>query len=159
MSKIASEEDCFNCIGKVSHNASLLDMLLCNVFRITSGFDKQTAETIYYAPDATPVKFGLINRMLRVKQCTEEERDLINSIMESGKSAHTIRNEFAHSFLYKAPKKGLQRIRPRDKQSTKPFTEKYLQTSAADSMRYVLEAAHMYVQLCKKRGVSIELQF
>ena len=134
-------------------------MLLCNVFRIISGFDKQTAEIIYYTPDATTIKFGLINRMLQKKLCNEEDRDLINGIMESAKSVNSIRNEFAHSFLYDAPNKGLQRIRPRDKQSTKPFTEKYLQTSTDNSMRHVLEAAHMYVQLCEKRGIPHQLQF
>jgi len=155
---LAAEDDCLNCIGKVSHNASLIDMVLCNVFRIVSGFDSDIAITIYYTPDASTVKFNLITKLMR-KQCDKEEQGIINGIVASANKANKIRNELAHSFLHQSPTHGLQRVRPRDKQPKKPFTVAYLQSSTDDSMSHVLEAAHMYVQLCKKRGVPPQLKF
>ena len=137
--KLAAEDDCLNCIGKVSHNASI-------------------ALTIYYTPDATTVKFNLITKLMK-KQCGKEEQEIINDILASANKVNRIRNDLTHSFLHQSPTHGLERVRPRDKQSRKPFTVAYLQSSTDDSMRHVLEAAHMYVQLCKKRGVPPQLIF
>ena len=156
--KPASEDDCLNCIGKVSHNASTVDMILCNVFRVISGFDSEIAISIYYTPDASTVKFGLITNLMKI-HCDKEEQELIRGIIKKATKTNKIRNELAHSFLHISHTHGLQRVRPRDEQPRKRVTVTGLQASTDATKNYVIQANQLFGRLCEKRGVPIQLQF
>lgn len=156
--KPASEDDCLNCIGRVSHNAATIDMILCNVFRIISELDAEPAIALYYTPDASTVKFGLITNLMKLR-CDEEEQNIIEDMFSHTRKTNKIRNDLGHSFLHQSHTHGLQRIRPRDKKPRKTITKRGLQSTTDKTMKYVLETAHMFTQLCEKRGVRNQLLF
>ena len=146
------------CIGQVTHSAAAIDMMLCNVFRIISGFDNATAIAIYYMPDGTPLKIRLLRHMISV-HCDAEEETLINRMIKHAQTANGHRNEMAHSFLHIETDKSLTRIYPRDRQQHKQITNAYLDAQVTPTLNAMREAGDLYAELCNKRKVSFVLQF
>ncbi len=146
------------CMGRVTHSAAFVDMMLCNVFRIISGLDNETTIAIYYMPDSAKLKFRLLQHMMK-KNRDDEETALIEEMIKHAKTANSHRNELAHSFLHIETDKSLRRIYPRDRQQHKQITNGYLETHLNPTLNAMREAGDLYAQLCDKRKVSPLLQF
>ena len=158
MSSTEEIENCLMCIGRVTHSAAAIDMMLCNVFRIISGLDNETTISIYYMPDSAALKFRLL-RLMMDKHCDDEETALIEDMIEHGETANGNRKELAHSFLHIETDKSLRRIYPRDRQQRKQVTVGYLRDHVNPTLNAMREAGDLYAQLCNKRKVSPELLF
>lgn len=156
--ELASVDDYLICIGNVSHHASAIDMVLCNVFRIISGLDTETAIALFYTPDASTVKFGLIKNLIKIR-CNKEEQGLINDMISNSRKTNSIRNEMAHSFFHKTPTEDIYQIRLRHRQPRKPIPLAYLQSNSETTKKYVIEAVELYGQLCDKREVPFLLEY
>lgn len=146
------------CIGQVTHSAASIDMMLCNVFRVISGLDNETAIAIYYMPDSAELKFRLLRNMMQI-HCDGKEKTLIEDIINHAKTANGHRNELAHSFLHVETDKSLRRIYPRDRQQRKPVTTALLNGHLDPTLNAMREAGSLYADLCDKRKVPPLLQF
>lgn len=154
-----SQDEYLVAVGKVVQGATTIDLYVFNVFFHMSGCLLKVARAIYHAPDAFAVKEKMIRRIAK-EVADEEEKKIVNSLIEFAKIANSKRNELAHAMIVTADMESGKFTRFQPKEATqphRPVTHEYLKSILEPIGAALQEAAAAHVRFCEKRQISHQL--
>jgi hypothetical protein len=147
-------------VGKLAVGAATADAFMFSAFTKLTGLSPRMANSIYYAVDAIAPRAAMLRRVAE-QVCHEDERAIVEGLIDGVRKAHNPRNELAHA-LISAREIGapLERISLKFAATEKPrrITDEYLNTllkTCADGRN---AAAAAFEQLCHRRGLPANVE-
>jgi hypothetical protein len=147
-------------VGKLAVGAATADAFMFSAFTKLAGLSPRIANGIYYAVDAIPPRAAMLRRVAE-QVCNEDERAIVEGLIDGVKKAHKPRNELAHALISAKEVGGpLERISLKFAATEKPrpITDEYLKSlleTCADGRN---AAAAAFEQLCHKRGLPANVE-
>jgi hypothetical protein len=152
---MATDSQWFECIGRATHGAAVIDLYLMNALRVSCGLNLKQAHAIYYTPDALQTRIKLIRNILKQTGAPMILRTIVNDIAVLAERAAKKRNELAHSFM---TSDGLHRLNLKHMdQPAVRITAGYMQTAAQAIADAVNEVEKKYASLCSYAGARPQL--
>ena len=141
-------EDWYATIGRATHHAALIDLIVMNALRVACSYDFHDLHAIYYAPDAFSTRAKIVRNLLKIRNAHPVITGIVNAIIEQAEIANGRRNELAHSSLL-VTEKGHVRLNMRNiLHSAQPVTWAYIHTAMGQIETAYVSAQSKFSELC-----------